>query len=286
MPNAPVATTISLRQFIDNPSGRGSAFLAKRATIKDGLNMTYIKLLRENRRQFAAAPYIEPNGDIIFWVKVPSELYKINHISYDVVFEFKNDQAKRLSRRDVRFFSNSPSFIFTYAYVFNKMGLLIPSLSSKLPPLCLTQAPTMRNPVESLGWEKSVYVAARYLLDGFCLTDSYIVRNGQRYDNTAEADLFRRIADPQMLMAIYRHALYMRAKTHRHQLSPAQIAARDAKAARFRNLQKQNSPKVRRGLAWITPRPKLTARKAVRSVLAKGHSPSRTIRPRPPKRSV
>ena len=34
---------ISIRQFTENPSGKGSAFLAKRAMIKQGLNATYVK---------------------------------------------------------------------------------------------------------------------------------------------------------------------------------------------------------------------------------------------------
>jgi hypothetical protein len=284
-----MATTITLRQFVDNPSGRGSAYLAKRAMIKDGLNMTFISCFVRIEGSSWAVPYIEKNGDIIFWVKVPSELYSINKITYDVLFEFHRDPKafdKRLAITDVTFFSNSPSFIYTYAYVFNKMGLLIPKFSSKLPSQCLTQAPTMRNPVETLGWEKSIYVAARYLLDGFCLTDSYIARYGQHYDNSAEANLYRSIADPNTLLSIYQHAMYMRAQTHRHKISAEAIKARNARAERFNRLQKQNTPRVSHNGIWVVPRSKITARKATRSILNDGHKPSSFIRPRGPKRKV
>ena len=71
---------ITLRQYIDNPSGKGSAYLAKRATIKQGLNMTFIKLLREYKRAFTATPYIYDTGDILYHVTVPSEFYKTNKI--------------------------------------------------------------------------------------------------------------------------------------------------------------------------------------------------------------
>ena len=73
-------------------------------------------------------------------------------------------------------YSNSPSFIYTYCYVYNQKGLLIDKLKSKLPQMALTKFPEVRNPIGSLGYEKSTYIAARYLIDGKCLSDEYVNR--------------------------------------------------------------------------------------------------------------
>ena len=45
------AIQINLKQYIDNPY-RGSAFLASRKVIKQGLNQTFITLLRKYRTKF------------------------------------------------------------------------------------------------------------------------------------------------------------------------------------------------------------------------------------------
>ena len=77
--NTPIASSqspkdakddMSLMKYVSNPTRKGSAYVANRSAIKQGLNMTYIKLLRNFRRAFYAVPYIYPNGDILFYVKV------------------------------------------------------------------------------------------------------------------------------------------------------------------------------------------------------------------------
>lgn len=138
---------MTLEQYVNNPTGKGSAFVAARSAIKFGLNNTYIKLLREYRKQFYAVPYIYKNGDILFYVKVPSEDYKNNKIAYDVLFLLEYDKDKKRRLRKMRLYSNSPSFIFTYCYVYNKEGLIIDKLRDKLPYEALTKAPVIRNPI-------------------------------------------------------------------------------------------------------------------------------------------
>jgi len=277
---------ISLRQLVDNPSGKGSAYLAKRAMIKQGLNITYIKILNRFRKQFYAVPYIYNDGRILMHVKVPSEIYNINKISYDVIFEFEPDDRKRLAMRNVKCFSNSPSFIFTYAYVFNAKSILIDEFKDVLPNQCLTQPPVIRNPIESMGYEKSIYIASRYLLDANALSDLYLHKFGKPINKTIEYQLKRKIADPSTLIAVYQHALYLNRKTHRKELSPNERRKKDAMTRRFQEKQKQNTPEGRKGIFGIriAPRAKITARKAQRALLNDGHSASRVIRPKQAKK--
>lgn len=273
---------ISLMQMIQNPSGSGSAYLAARYRIKQAMSAMYIKVLSKYRKQFYAVPYLYDDGRILFHVKVPSEAYNINRISYDVLIEFENKPGVRLSNRNAKFFSNSPSFIFTYAYVFNQKSILVDKFKQKLPTQCLTQPPVIRNPVESMGYEKSIFIAGKYLVDSMALSDTYIKRFGKKMNALTEIDLLRRLADPDTLIAVYQHAKYLQAKTHRKPLSQSEKRRRDDRNRKFAETQKRNRPEGRKGLFGIrvAPRPALNARKAKKYMLNGNHSPSKTIKPK------
>ena len=96
---------------------------------------------------------------------IPSEI--VPHFTYDTIIEFSTDdnvlsQAQVLTNYEVKFYSNDPAFMFTYAYAFNKAGMLIPLLKSKTIDRCLSEAPKERNPYAQTGYVKSLYFA--YLL--------------------------------------------------------------------------------------------------------------------------
>jgi hypothetical protein len=260
---------MSIRQYVDNPSGKGSAFLAKRATIKQGMNMTFIKLLQKHRQQFFAVPYIYPNGDVLFHVKVPSEEYATNKIVYDVLFRLYADNNNRYSMRNMRVFSNSPSFLYTYAYVYYHSDLIInePNLVSKLPSIAITQPPTVRNPIESLGFEKSTYVAARYLLDGFILNDSYINRFGIRINPIEERRLLTAVANPEVLVALYAHAKDLQVKKPRNPINTKKREAREKMRQQYIQKERANKPKKTGFIFKRAPQSKITAKQAKRSLM-------------------
>ena len=97
-----------------------------------------------------------------------------------------------------------------------------------------------------------------------------------------EIDLLRRIADPDTLIAVYQHAKYLHAKTHRKPLSQSEKRRRDDRNRKFAETQKRNRPEGRKGLFGIrvAPRPALNARKAKKYMLNGNHSPSKTIKPK------
>ena len=260
---------ISLRQLVDNPTGKGSAYVAKRSMIKQGLNATYLKILQRYRKQFYAVPYTYPDGRIMFHVKVPSESYNINKISYDVLFEFDNNRAKALPLRNVRCFSNSPSIIFTYAYVFYKKSLIIPAFLRNLPTECKTLPPAIRNPVESMGWEKSIYIAARYLLDSYALSDGYIRKFGKPCNSAVERIVSRTLADPMTLVSVYQHARYLHARSHRKPLNQSELKRRNERTERFREKQKRVRPTSDRSILGIklAPRAKISIHKTRKALL-------------------
>jgi len=261
-----VPIKISLRSYIDNPY-RGSSFLASRKLIKSGLNLVFIKLLNSHRTQFFAVPYLYPNGDILFHVRVPSENFKNNKLYYDVLFKIEVDPTQRYATRNVRMFSNSPSFIFTYAYVYYHDDLVIDEFASKLPITCLTVSPTIRNPLESLGYEKSTYIAARYLIDGFCLTDSYITKFGKKMNALEERNLLYQIADPDKIVEIYALARQEQAKKPKV-VDIARNLRRKELRQEFVENAKKNKPKpVGSGIIKRVPRAKISARKARKKIM-------------------
>lgn len=257
------AIEISLRQYVDNPYA-GSAFLASRKAIKKGLNQDFVELLRRDRMKFFAVPYIYTNGDILFHVRIPSTEYKYNKLHYDVLFKIKADPARRYALRNVEFFSNSPSFIYTYAYVYYHDHIVIDEFASKLPIMALTVAPEIRNPVESLGYEKSTYFAARYLIDGHALTDQYIQKYGKKMNKLAEMDLLNKIADPNDVEQIYALGRQLQAKESK--ISQQRTKQREKLQRDFVQHAKKTAPKGSGKIMARKPRSKITARKAKRSL--------------------
>lgn len=149
--------------------GKGEASLPGREYIVAGLNDRYHRVIQKKSHQFEKTSYFDPRtNDYYIHVVVPSESERDN--TYDVVFRFlydKDDHASLVSLRNaqVQFFCNSPGFAYSFAYVYHEYGLLIPSLERKFPSLMLRQAPQVRNRFEVVGYDKYIYIAAKYLVE-------------------------------------------------------------------------------------------------------------------------
>lgn len=250
--------SISARTMIDNPSGSGSAFLASRRSIKKALDQGYSDIVHKSGRYFIAIPFMDINGGLLFRVKVPSEDYKHNKIAYDVFIEIepeRPDRKLKASMREIRVYSNCPSFIFTYAYVFNKLDRIIPNFKDKIPKKALEEAPKIRNPVETLGFEKSIYYACRYLLDNQCLSNGYIRRFARRLDTRTEDDLKRSIVDPDKIVALYQYARSLQIKD-RKKIDQRKRSDRADEMKNYEKLQQQNYK------SKIIGKPKMTAKAA------------------------
>lgn len=91
-------------------------------------------------------------------------------VFYDVVILFFTDNKKAmmdLTFRNyyVKFFSNSPSFIYQYATLYKENGMLIDMLWDKLDPTNRDKRPDKANPTYKLSYDKSIYSACRFLQD-------------------------------------------------------------------------------------------------------------------------
>lgn len=96
------------------------------------------------------------------YIKIPSETIK--DFYYDVIIEFtppeegiKNDTT--LKNYHVRFYSNDPAFVFTFAHAFIKNGMFINQYKDKMSNLAIEQVAKEKNPHNQVGYVKSLYFA-------------------------------------------------------------------------------------------------------------------------------
>lgn len=157
---------MTFQQFLQNPTGPYSAFFGKRENIKIDLENRFSKLLSSTKNKEFKCEGFKSGNDYFFHIKIPSEKY--SNILYDVVINLTPKQSYVLTEGtllnyNLLFFSNSPAFVYTYVYISKKDKLLIPFMQNKINSTALTTPPSVKNPVQIYGFEKSIYFALLYL---------------------------------------------------------------------------------------------------------------------------
>lgn len=165
---------ITMKNLLQNPSGTQSSYFARRDLIISNLEDRYLSLIKTKNIN---VDIYKDKGDIFFRLIVPSEKFTEN-LTYDVILQFipvgGATGEMTINNYAIKMFSNSPNFMFTYAYVFNKDGVLVDFTKSKLSKQCLTDEPKVKNPLQSYGFEKSVYFSLLYLKEKRLLYKSSI----------------------------------------------------------------------------------------------------------------
>lgn len=154
----------TLREYMDNPMGKGSTAIYNRKLIQSDLDKRFDKLVKKHKDiEFN----IYKSGDeYYFHFLIPSETEREN--TYDVVIHFTmGDENFKydnfLHRYFIHVFSNCPSFVYTYAHTYIENEMMIPMLQNKYTDLVITDKPSIRNPGGIINYEKSVYFACKYL---------------------------------------------------------------------------------------------------------------------------
>lgn len=150
----------TLEQFVNNPFEMGyQPSLQEYAKKYDSLN-------KRQMIKFAGALIVD---DVYFLrIRVASE--SASNVWYDVVVQlFMDDELKgrniALNSYYVKFFSNSPGFVYKYGYLYHQHDMLIEVLANKYPKEVLTVEPNKTNAEKRMGYDKSIYYACRYILD-------------------------------------------------------------------------------------------------------------------------
>lgn len=163
---------MTLANFLENPIGKGDASIPNKSLILGALSAKYDKLTdgsRGDKKTIQMKVYRNSGSDVYwFWLVIQSESERDN--TYDVVFKFfdasgHNDATKPISKFDFQVFANTPSFAYTYAYVYNENNLIIPELKDRLGRTFYMDAPVVRNRNQNIMYDKYIYFGARYILE-------------------------------------------------------------------------------------------------------------------------
>jgi hypothetical protein len=149
-------------EYINNPMGGKSAVFTQREMYR---NMYTQKLDAILLREAGKIDYYlyKDKDTYIAHVKVPSEV--VPKFYYDTVIEFSptgvNSGLSRTLNNEysVRFYSNDPAFVFTFAHAFIKNDLFFKDLEPKMSKLAVKNTATERNPQNQIGYVKSLYFA-------------------------------------------------------------------------------------------------------------------------------
>ena len=158
---------MTMEQYITNPM-QSPIFTA---TMRESMRNSYIQkfnalLLREHGTINYFLYKDEENNKFYAYFKIPSEV--IERFYYDTVIEFSADQntreaGKNLFKYNVRFFSNDPSFVYSYAYVFHHKGLFIEEFADRMSKKALRDAAVEKNPTNQVGYIKTIYFAYLFM---------------------------------------------------------------------------------------------------------------------------
>lgn len=186
---------MKLREFLkDELSVKPGSVKIPIKSLIEGYRERYEKLINDPHKKFMHDVYrITPGDRIVVHVKVPSET--LERFYYDVLIELDKGAVgvARIEDCDIHIFSNCPSFVYRYAYVFyhldldteqsgNKKkkknsGMLIDMFTSKIPKDkllidgtedkygadILNNEPVIRNSLGLPMFDKSLYFAIFYL---------------------------------------------------------------------------------------------------------------------------
>lgn len=150
--------------YISNPMGIKNAVFSNREMYR---NLYKTKLDNILLRELGKVKYklYHDKENYYVYMKIPSEV--VPKFYYDVVVQFyTNDKIKKISRTiidyNVKFFSNDPSFVFTFAHSFLNNQIFIKDLVPRMSRQAVLKVAKEKNPSNQVGYVKSLYFT--YLL--------------------------------------------------------------------------------------------------------------------------
>lgn len=157
---------ITYTQYINNPLGEKNSVITNRGMYQKMYRDKLDKILLREGGKVKYNLY-KSKDEYYIHFKIPSEV--IDKFYYDTVIEFYTDDALKKrspSLRDynVKFYSNDPAFVYTFAHAFIKNNIFITDLESKMTKESVNKVAKEKNPKNLVGYVKSLFFA--YLLIG------------------------------------------------------------------------------------------------------------------------
>ena len=155
----------NIKTYMDKPMGKGASAFNLKST-RDDLDRRFKKLTETKKIELKHV--CRTGGTYLLHFIIPSESERKN--TYDVVLEFSPNSilSSNSSVREykLRFFSNCPSFVYTFAHVYNKEKLFIKEFADKYDKEIFKLKPVEKNPYNIVNFEKSIYFAIKFLDKG------------------------------------------------------------------------------------------------------------------------
>lgn len=147
---------MTLDQFYNNPSGKGNVALNISA-LQKSFSERYASIYQK-----ISCKIFFVDNDCYYLVNIPSS---VDGIFYDVVVMFEDfEKIGSIKDANIKLFSNSPSFVYTYANVYNKNKLLIDSLKKKIDKDTYKKAAYEKNPYHIVSYDFSIFCALKFII--------------------------------------------------------------------------------------------------------------------------
>ena len=151
---------ITFYDYIQNPMGRENAVISNRVMYRNLYQDKLDKILVREAGKIDIKAY-HVGKRYICYLKIPSEV--VNKFYYDVLIEFRPPKGilpeADLSKYLVRFYSNDPSFVYTFTHAFVKNDLFFKDFENKMSKKAIRERGKEKNPADQVGYVKSLYFA-------------------------------------------------------------------------------------------------------------------------------
>ena len=195
---------MTLHEYIKNPMGQGNAVMTQKDMYRKLYTEKLDKIIVREAGKINYTLYYTNDDVYYIHIKIPSEV--IEKFYYDTIIEFSTkDNARRvlpsLDNYDVRFYSNDPSFVYTYAHAFIKNELFIEDLLPKMSKLAINNPAKELNPKNIINYVKSLYFAYLIIMNYGLLKKNKFKTEGKKYSKKELLSLVehadKKVADRQ-----------------------------------------------------------------------------------------
>lgn len=171
---------MTFKEYVDNPTGTKTAVISYRKMYEDLYSNKWKNIMMREVGKIDYTLYIHRN-DYYCHLKIPSE--NIEKFYYDVVIKMTmNGKQHSLANCPTQFFSNDPSFNYTFAYTFKKNKMTIKDLEEKMSKESLSKPAVVKNPQNTIGYVKTFYFAYIVMNEKGLFSPALYSNNAKKYD--------------------------------------------------------------------------------------------------------
>ena len=158
----------SFKDYISNPLGNKNAVFSAREMYKNMYTEKFnLIMVRENSKidYYLYKDDKKDNNNYYIHLKIPSE--RLQGFYYDVFIQFiptkTSEFEKTLDNYIVKFYSNDPSFVYTFAHSFIKNEMFVNDLRTKMSKIAVKRNADIKNPDNQIGYVKSIYFSYLFM---------------------------------------------------------------------------------------------------------------------------